>query len=126
MQNSEEIWELVDAKKGEFIALSDRVWGMPELCYTETRSCAEHAAMLEQQGFRVTKSVAGIPTAVMGEAGEDGPVIAILGEYDALPGLSQVAGLAEPRPAEPNGNGPAVVDSSSPPASPKLSSAPAE
>jgi aminobenzoyl-glutamate utilization protein B len=105
MQNSEEIWELVDAKKGEFIALSDRVWGMPELCYTETRSCAEHVAMLEQQGFRVTKNVAGIPTAVMGEAGEDGPVIAILGEYDALPGLSQVAGLAEPRPAEPNGNG---------------------
>ena len=61
---------------------------MPELCYGEFRSCAEHTAMLEQQGFRVTKDVAGIPTAVMGEAGEGGPVIAILGEYDALPGLS--------------------------------------
>jgi aminobenzoyl-glutamate utilization protein B len=54
--------------------------------------------MLEQQGFRVTKNVAGIPTAVVGEAGEDGPVIAILGEYDALPGLSQEAGVAEPKP----------------------------
>lgn len=105
MQNSEEIWGLVDAKKAEFIALSDRVWGMPELCYTETRSCAEHMAMLEEQGFRITENVAGIPTAVMGEAGEGGPVIAILGEYDALPGLSQVAGLAEPRPAEGSGNG---------------------
>ena len=44
---------------------------------------------LGEQGFRVTEQVADIPTAVMGEAGEGGPVIAILGEYDALPGLSQ-------------------------------------
>jgi aminobenzoyl-glutamate utilization protein B len=98
MQNTEEIWRLVDAKQAPFTELSDRVWGMPELCYGEFRSCAEHTAMLEQQGFRVTKDVAGIPTAVMGEAGEGGPVIAILGEYDALPGLSQEAGVAEPRP----------------------------
>jgi aminobenzoyl-glutamate utilization protein B len=105
MQNTEEIWRLVDAKQEPFTQLSDRVWGMPELCYGEFRSCAEHTAMLEQQGFRVTKDVAGIPTAVMGEAGEDGPVIAILGEYDALPGLSQEAGIAEPRPIPGNGYG---------------------
>ena len=105
MQNTEEIWRLVDAKQTPFTELSDRVWGMPELCYGEFRSCAEHTAMLEQQGFRVTKDVAGIPTAVMGEAGEDGPVIAILGEYDALPGLSQEAGVAEPRPLPGNGYG---------------------
>jgi aminobenzoyl-glutamate utilization protein B len=98
MQNTDEIWRLVDARQDDFIALSDRVWGMPELCYSELRSCAEHTAMLEAQGFRVTRDVAGIPTAVMGESGEDGPVIAILGEYDALPGLSQEAGVAEPRP----------------------------
>ena len=98
MQNSEEIWRLVDAKQDEFNALSDRIWEIPELCYGEFKSCAEHTAMLEAQGFRVTKNVAGIPTAVIGEAGEDGPVIAILGEYDALPGLSQEAGVAEPRP----------------------------
>ena len=98
MQNTEEIWRLVDARKDDFEALSDRVWGMPELCYGEFRSCAEHTAMLEQHGFRVTRNVAGIPTAVVGEAGEDGPVIAILGEYDALPGLSQEAGVAEPKP----------------------------
>jgi aminobenzoyl-glutamate utilization protein B len=53
--------------------------------------------MLEEEGFRITEDLAGIPTAVMGEAGEGGPVIAILGEYDALPGLSQVAGIAEPK-----------------------------
>ncbi len=98
MRNSDEIWRLVDARQDDFIALSDRVWEIPELCYGEFQSCAEHTAMLEAQGFRVSRDVAGIPTAVMGESGEDGPVIAILGEYDALPGLSQEAGVAEPRP----------------------------
>src|ERR1700688_2342460 len=98
MRNTEEIWRLVDAHQKDFIALSDRVWEMPELCEAEAKSSPEHTAMLEAQGFRVTQNVAGIPTAVMGEAGEDGPVIAILGEYDALPGLSQEAGVAEPRP----------------------------
>ncbi len=98
MRNDEEIWQLVDARQDDFIALSDRVWEIPELCYAEHQSCAEHTAMLEAQGFRVTRDVAGIPTAVMGEAGDEGPVIAILGEYDALPGLSQEAGVAEPRP----------------------------
>src|SRR5580658_1490050 len=105
MQNTEEIWRLVDAKKDDFEALSDRVWGMPEIAYTEHRSCAEHTAMLEQQGFRVTRNVAGIPTAVVGESGEDGPVIAILGEYDALPGLSNEAGVAEHRPLPGAGHG---------------------
>jgi aminobenzoyl-glutamate utilization protein B len=105
MHNTDEIWRLVDAKQDGFIDLSDRVWGMPELCYSEFRSCAEHTAMLELEGFRVTRNVAGIPTAVMGEAGEGGPVIAILGEYDALPGLSQEAGVAEPKPLPGNGYG---------------------
>ena len=105
MQNTEEIWSLVDAKQEPFTQLSDRVWGTPELCYGEFQSCTAHTEMLEQQGFRVTKDVAGIPTAVMGEAGEDGPVIAILGEYDALPGLSQEAGVAEQRPIPGNGYG---------------------
>ncbi len=105
MQNTEQIWRLVDARKDAFTDMSDRIWGMPELAYSETRSCAEHTAMLEREGFRVTSEVAGIPTAVMGEAGEGGPVIAILGEYDALPGLSQEAGVAEKRPLPGDGNG---------------------
>jgi aminobenzoyl-glutamate utilization protein B len=105
LQNTEEIWRLVDQRQGEFIALSDRVWGTPELCYGEFESCAAHTAVLEKHGFRVSRDVAGIPTAVMGEAGEGGPVIAILGEYDALPGLSQEAGVAEPRPLSGPGYG---------------------
>jgi aminobenzoyl-glutamate utilization protein B len=105
MQNADKIWQLVDDRKVDYEALSDRVWGMPEIAYTEYRSVAEHTAMLEQEGFRITENLAGIPTAVMGEAGEGGPVIAILGEYDALPGLSQVAGLAEPKEMERGGHG---------------------
>ncbi|PWC30571.1 M20 family metallopeptidase [Teichococcus aestuarii] len=105
MHNTEEIWRLVEAHQDAFIELSDRVWGMPELAYAEFRSAAEHKAALEAHGFRVTTELAGIPTAVMGEAGEEGPVIAILGEYDALPGLSQEAGVAEHRPLPGDGVG---------------------
>ena len=55
---------------------------------------------MRHQGFRVTENVADIPTAVMGEAGEGGPVIAILGEYDALPGLARKpASPSRPLPA---------------------------
>ncbi|MCO4054477.1 MAG: amidohydrolase [Bosea sp.] len=105
MDNRNTLWREVDTLRPRFVELSDRVWGMPEVCYTEARSCAEHTAELKAQGFRVTERVAGIPTAVVGEAGEGGPVIAIMGEYDALPGLSQEAGVAEHRPIEPNGHG---------------------
>jgi aminobenzoyl-glutamate utilization protein B len=105
MQNTEEIWRLVDERQQPFIELSDTVWGMPELAYNEHRSVAEHKKVLEAHDFRITENVAGIPTAIMGEAGEDGPVIAILGEYDALPGLSQEAGVAEHRPIPGDGHG---------------------
>src|SRR5580700_2279279 len=105
MDNRSDIWRGVDAIKARFIALSDRVWAMPEVCYTEARSSAEHLAELRHHGFRITENVADIPTALMGEWGEGGPVIAFLGEYDALPGLSQEADVAEPRPIEAGGHG---------------------
>ena len=105
MDNRNSLWREVDSLRERFIALSDRVWGMPEVCYTEERSCAEHVAELTAQGFRVTRNVADIPTAVIGEAGKGGPVIGFMGEYDALPGLSQQAGAASHMPIEPNGHG---------------------
>ena len=105
MDNRNSLWRGVDAHKERLIALSDRVWGMPEVCYTETRSVAEHVAELKHQGFRVRDNVAGIPTAVIGEAGEGGPVVAFLGEYDALPGLSQEAGAVDHKPLEAGGAG---------------------
>jgi aminobenzoyl-glutamate utilization protein B len=105
MQNSDVIWDYVDTHKDALIGLSDRVFDIPETLYTEYLSVAEHKAMLVEKGFRITENAAGIPTAVLGEAGEEGPVIAILGEFDALPYLSQEAGVAEPKPLEQGGNG---------------------
>jgi aminobenzoyl-glutamate utilization protein B len=105
MKNSNSVWDIVEGKREAFFALSDRIWDMPETNYCEYRSAEEHARQLEAEGFRVERGFAGLPTAVMGEAGEGGPVIAILGEFDALPGMSQEAGLPEKREAEPNGNG---------------------
>src|SRR5689334_17922957 len=103
--NTEEIWDAVDAKKAAFQELSDRVWATPEICFGEFKSVAEHTRQLEAEGFRVTTNCGGLPTAVMGEAGEGGPVIAILGEFDALPGLSQEAGVAERRELVNGGHG---------------------
>lgn len=97
MQNANPVWSYVDRHGADLIRLSDTIWEMPETLYAEFRSCAQHTDLLRRKGFRVTENVAGIPTAVIGESGSGGPVIAVLGEYDALPGLSQVAGIAEPR-----------------------------
>jgi aminobenzoyl-glutamate utilization protein B len=105
MSNSKNVWSRIDDKAPAYFALSDRIWGTPELNYQEVRSAAEHRAMLEAEGFRVTMGAAGLPTAVIGEAGEDGPIIAIMGEYDALPGLSQAEGVATPQELEAGGNG---------------------
>lgn len=99
------VWARVDELSPIFTELSDQVWDTPELNFEEFSSSAAHLEILEKQGFRVHQNIAGIPTAVMGEAGEEGPVIAILGEYDALPGLSQQAGIAEQKPVEVGGNG---------------------
>lgn len=103
--NEHPLWSFVERAKPRFHDLSNRVWAMPETCYTEARSVSAHTDELRHQGFRVTENVAGIPTAVMGEAGDGGPVIAFLGEFDALAGLSQEADVPEQRPVEAGGNG---------------------
>ena len=108
MRNEEQVWRLVDARRDAYVALADRLFDTPEIAYREFRAVAAHARALEAEGFRLRRGVAGIPTAVVGEAGPtDGnaPVIALLGEYDALPGLSQEPGLAERRPVHPAGAG---------------------
>jgi len=105
MSNGPRIWEHVDGLAERFVELSDKVWETPELNYQEHRSSAEHLGMLREQGFRVETGLAGMPTAVMGEAGTGGPVIAFLGEFDALPELSQEAGATEHRPLAGNGPG---------------------
>ncbi|SEG81887.1 M20 family metallopeptidase [Bosea lathyri] len=104
-KNEDRIWTIVDAKAPAYFGLSDRIWDKPELNYQEFHAAAEHTAVLEREAFAVSSGIAGIPTAVMGEAGAGGPVIAILGEYDALPGLSQRAGVAQQDPIVTGGSG---------------------
>lgn len=72
-----------------FIEASDKVWATPEVKFKEAASAKVLADALETAGFRVERGVAGLPTAFVGSYGAGAPVIAILGEYDALPGLSQ-------------------------------------
>jgi aminobenzoyl-glutamate utilization protein B len=105
--NLPQIFEAIDRKREVFTELSDRVWATPETCYMEVQSAAAHREMLEAQGFAITENIAGIPTALIGEAGEGGPMIAFLGEFDALAGLSQKAGATrhDPLTAGANGHG---------------------
>jgi len=88
----------VDAKAEDYCELSDRIWAMPELAFEEHRSVAEQIAILEREGFRITANVGGMATAFVAEWGSGGPVVGILGEFDALPDLAQVSGLAEHKP----------------------------
>ena len=73
-------------------ALADQIWSLAELRYAETASAQLHIDALAAAGFRITRNVADIPTAFLAEWGEAGPVIAFLGEYDALSGLNQQSG----------------------------------
>ncbi len=81
----------VDRHRAELLALSDQIWGFAETALRETRSAQALADYAEQQGFTVERGVAGLPTAFTATYGQGRPVIAVMGEYDALPGLSQKA-----------------------------------
>jgi aminobenzoyl-glutamate utilization protein B len=97
--------EAVERKSPAFSAMADRIWEHAELRFAEHRSVEEQIALLEQQGFRITRNLGGIPTAFLAESGAGGPVIGFLGEFDALAGLSQEAGVAAPRPVTPGATG---------------------
>jgi aminobenzoyl-glutamate utilization protein B len=73
--------------------ISDSIWSFAELGMQEFRSAELLARTLEAEGFTVERGVAGIPTCFVATWGSGKPVIGILGEYDALPMLSQKAGV---------------------------------
>ncbi len=81
----------VERHRPELIELSDRIWAYAEIALEEHRSSKALADYAEQQGFRVERGIAGMPTAFLASFGSGRPVIGIMGEYDALPGLSQKA-----------------------------------
>ena len=99
------LYQTVEAKAPALTDLSDRIWEYAELSMEEHRSAAAYIALLKEEGFTVEENLCGMPTAFLGRYGSGRPVIGILGEYDALSGLSQVSGCAQKDPLVPGGSG---------------------
>jgi len=89
-QESSVIQEL-DSKTEQYTEIAMQIWSNPELGYLETESSALHQKTLVEAGFDVQAGVAGIPTAFVAEFGSGSPIIGIMAEFDALPGVSQKA-----------------------------------
>jgi aminobenzoyl-glutamate utilization protein B len=79
----------IERNKGRLIEISDAIWEYAELGFVEFKSAKLLADELEKHGFDVVRGVAGIPTAFTATWGSGSPMIGMMGEYDALPGLSQ-------------------------------------
>ena len=93
MSDAQKIIEAsVAANQAELVDVSKQIWNFAELGFGEFKSAELLCETLEKHGFTVTRNVAGIPNAFKAVWGQGSPVIGILGEYDALPGLSQKAG----------------------------------
>ncbi len=83
--------ERMNANEDSYGEIAQQIWGFAEMGYLEEKSSDLLQQTLKNSGFKIERGVAGIPTAFTAEYGSGYPVIGILGEYDALPGLSQKA-----------------------------------
>lgn len=88
------VWS-VDRHREEYIETAKLLWDHPELRFKEQYACDLMTGELKKEGFRVERGAGGLPTAFRAVYGSGKPVIGFLGEYDALPNLSQEAGVAE-------------------------------
>jgi aminobenzoyl-glutamate utilization protein B len=91
VKNKEEAVASIEKRKAEMTKLSDQIWGFAETAFREHKSSKALSDYAEQQGFKVERGIAGMPTAFIASYGQGQPVIGILGEFDALPGISQKA-----------------------------------
>jgi aminobenzoyl-glutamate utilization protein B len=85
------VMRFVDSRYEETAAIARNLWEFAEVGYEEERSSALLQRALAAEGFEIDAGVAGIPTAFVASYGEGGPVIGILAEFDALPGINQDA-----------------------------------
>lgn len=88
-------WNEIDNTAAEILEASDEIWGCAETAFLETKSMKVLCDVLRKEGFEVEEGTAGVATAFKGTFGSGKPVIGFLGEYDALSGLNQEAGIAE-------------------------------
>lgn len=99
------LYDIIEDNAPSIIALSDQIWELSELSMEEYRSAEYYCQLLEQEGFQVQRQLCGIPTAFSGQFGSGSPRIGILGEFDALSGLSQQAGSTQRQCVSEGGNG---------------------
>ena len=91
-ENQTKLIKNIDSYSARMSEVALKIWSTPEVGYQENKTSALLQAELKQAGFKVEAGVAGIPTAFVARAGtNDGPVVAILAEIDALPGMAQAA-----------------------------------
>jgi aminobenzoyl-glutamate utilization protein B len=88
----------LDENRARFERVAKQIWDTPELGLKELRSAAVLIDVLQKEGFQVTRGVGDEPTAFVATAGAGAPVVALMAEYDALPGLSQAAGQPKKQP----------------------------
>jgi aminobenzoyl-glutamate utilization protein B len=82
----------LDQTRARWEGLSRQIWELAETALKEDKSAAVIEELLEKEGFKVERNVGGMPTAFVATAGSGSPVVGIMAEYDALPGLSQKPG----------------------------------
>ena len=88
---AKKITQFIRKNEEKYCKLSQEIWQYAELAFHEEKSSQALIRMLEQEGFQITAGLADIPTAFMAQYGSGKPMVGILGEYDALPSLSQKA-----------------------------------
>lgn len=105
MTAKERISLSIEERRERLCNISDRIWEYAETRYEEYKSSALLCETLTEEGFTVECNVAGMETAFVASYGSGQPVIAFLGEFDALYGMSQIAGILEKKPLVEGGNG---------------------
>ena len=98
-REKQSIIENIDKRQDKYFSIAKSIWDFAEVGYQEVKSSALLQSQLSENGFTIETGVAEIPTAFIASYGSGQPVVAILGEFDALPGVSQTASpFREKRP----------------------------
>ncbi|MGD9099867.1 MAG: amidohydrolase [Anaerolineae bacterium] len=88
-ESAQAVINWLDQNQVQFTAMGDQIWRTPELAWREFQASRLQADYLENEGFSITRDVGDMNTAFVAEWGEGKPILGFIGEYDALPGLSQ-------------------------------------
>lgn len=98
-KTKKDVIKAIDSRQSEYSTIARQIWGYAEVGFQETRSSALLMETLSNNGFKIEAGVGGMPTAFIASYGQGKPVIAILGEFDALPGVAQDA-VPQKKPIE--------------------------